>query len=82
MWLRVVAGCIATATLYSTVEKLMRSGYAPFCARSAPLVGAGMDRVAHGWFVENIRPIEMAARARISLQTVGDPGVSPVDLLA
>jgi hypothetical protein len=48
----------------------------------APLVGAGMDRVAHGWFVENIRPIEMAARARIRLQTVGDPGVSAVDLLA
>jgi hypothetical protein len=48
----------------------------------APLVGAGMDRVVHGWFVEKVRPIELAARARIRLQTVGDPGASPVDLLA
>ncbi len=48
----------------------------------APLVGAGMDRIAHAWFVESIRPMELAARARIRLQRVGDPGVSPVDLLA
>ena len=28
------------------------------CTRTiAPLVGAGMDRIAHGWFVEGIEPV-------------------------
>ena len=39
---------------------------------AAPLVGAGMDRIAHGWYVNNVRPIELAARARVSLATVPD----------
>lgn len=48
----------------------------------APLVGAGMDRIAHGWFVEGTRPVELAARARIGIDVVGSAGAkSPIDLL-
>lgn len=49
---------------------------------AAPLVGEGMDRIAHAWFVENIPPLELAARASIRLGTVGSAD-SPdiVDLL-
>jgi|SRR5579871_294690 len=38
---------------------------------AAPLVGAGMDRIAHAWYVDGLSPLELAARARISLDTVG-----------
>lgn len=49
----------------------------------APLVGAGIDRIAHAWFVEKIRPMELAARARYALETVGSPGAPQVvDLLS
>jgi hypothetical protein len=49
----------------------------------APLVGAGMDRIAHAWFVRKIRPMELAARARYALETVGSPGgPHVVDLLS
>lgn len=49
---------------------------------AAPLVGAGVDRIAHAWFVERVRPMELAARARLGLETVGAPdGIHPVDLL-
>ena len=37
---------------------------------AAPLVGAGMDRIAHGWYVEGRRPIELASRAHVSLETI------------
>jgi len=48
-----------------------------------PLVGAGMDRIAHAWFVENVRPMELAARAQIGLGTVGSKdGPGPLDLLS
>ncbi|HEY5329735.1 MAG TPA: hypothetical protein VIJ79_07625 [Acidobacteriaceae bacterium] len=50
---------------------------------AAPLVGAGVDRIAHGWFVDGIKPVELAARARIGIDTVGSAGSkSPVDLLS
>jgi hypothetical protein len=50
---------------------------------AAPLVGAGMDRIAHAWFVDHISPLELAARARISLDTVGATYAPKcVDLLA
>jgi hypothetical protein len=39
---------------------------------AAPLVGAGMDRIAHGWYVDHLRPIELAARARVALSTIPD----------
>jgi hypothetical protein len=38
---------------------------------AAPLVGAGMDRIAYAWYVDRLSPLELAARARISLDTVG-----------
>ena len=49
---------------------------------AAPIVGAGMDRVAHAWFVENTPPLELAARARINFELVGSiKGPAVVDLL-
>ncbi len=43
-----------------------------------------MDRIAHAWYVDNLRPIELAARARVALATVsGDTNIeSCIDLLA
>lgn len=38
---------------------------------ASPLVGAGLDRIAHAWFVENTSPIMLAARAEINLHLVG-----------
>jgi hypothetical protein len=53
------------------------------CLRAtAPLLGAGLDRIAHAWFVEKCDPLELAARANIRLATVGGAsGHSPLDLL-
>ncbi len=49
---------------------------------SAPLVGAGMDRIAHAYFVDGVRPMELAAKAHIGLSLLGSKhGTSPVDLL-
>jgi hypothetical protein len=54
------------------------------CTRTiAPLVGAGMDRIAHGWFVEGIEPLELVARAKIRLALLGpQDAVKCVDLLS
>lgn len=54
------------------------------CLRTAaPLVGAGVDRIAHAAFVEGTSPLELAAKARIALETVGSSGGPVVvDLLA
>ena len=53
------------------------------CLRAAaPLVGAGLDRIAHAWFVEKCDPLELAARAELRLSTVGGSSAySPLDLL-
>ncbi len=49
---------------------------------AAPLVGAGMDRIAHAWFVEGLQPVQIAARANVRLATVGAPDAADiVDLL-
>lgn len=49
---------------------------------AAPLVGAGMDRIAHAWFVEGLQPVQIAARANVRLATVGAPDAPDiVDLL-
>jgi hypothetical protein len=49
---------------------------------AAPLVGAGMDRIAHAWYVDRLSPLELAARARISLDTAGSSdGPKCADLL-
>jgi hypothetical protein len=49
---------------------------------AAKLVGAGMDRITHGWYVKGIRPVELAARAKAAIRLVpeGDPRAC-VDLL-
>lgn len=38
---------------------------------AAPLVAAGIDRIAHAWFVETTPPLELAARAQLKLELVG-----------
>lgn len=38
---------------------------------TAPLVGAGVDRLAHAWFTHETQPIVLAARSKVSLDTVG-----------
>ena len=42
---------------------------------ASKLVGAGMDRIAHAWYVRNMRPIELAARSKSAILLVpeGDP---------
>ena len=54
------------------------------CLRTvAPLVGAGLDRIAHGWLVDKCEPLILAARARIRLDGLsGVSSVSPLDLLS
>jgi len=54
------------------------------CLRTAaPLVGAGMDRLAHGWNVDKMRPLEVAARARIAIATASaQTSACCVDLLS
>lgn len=47
------------------------------CLRTAiPLIGAGMDRIAHGHYVEKLPPLAIAARAQIALSTI--EGRSPI----
>jgi hypothetical protein len=42
------------------------------CIRTtAPLVGAGIDRIAHAWFIDKVEPRRLAAKARVSLETAG-----------
>ena len=49
---------------------------------AAPLVGAGLDRLTHATLVENLSPLDLAARAEVSLKLVGgETGLSVVDLL-
>lgn len=37
----------------------------------AKLAGAGMDRITHGWYVQGLKPMELAARANLSLALAG-----------
>ena len=39
-----------------------------------PLVGAGLDRLAHAWFVEGKGPLELVARAEWNLEIVSAAG--------
>jgi hypothetical protein len=49
---------------------------------AAPLVGAGLDRIAHATLVEELAPLDLAARAAVGLRLVGgETGLSVVDLL-
>jgi hypothetical protein len=49
---------------------------------AAKLVGAGMDRIAHGWYVKGVRPLELAARAKTAIRLVPEGDATAcVDLL-
>lgn len=49
---------------------------------AAPLVGAGLDRIVHAALTEGIAPLDLAARAEVSLRLVaGETGLSVVELL-
>lgn len=49
---------------------------------SAKLVGAGMDRITHAWYVKRVRPLELAARAKAAIRLVPDgQAAACVDLL-
>jgi hypothetical protein len=52
------------------------------CLRTtAPLVGAGMDRIAHSWLIEGLHPLGLASRATASLASIKPGGANLVDLL-
>lgn len=52
------------------------------CLRSAaPLVGEGMDRIVHSYYAGGIKPIELAARARIRLETLNPTDVESIIML-
>ncbi len=52
------------------------------CLRTtAPLVGAGMDRIAHSWLIEGLHPLGLASRATASLTSITPGGANLVDLL-
>jgi hypothetical protein len=45
------------------------------CLRTAaPLVGAGLDRIIHAYYVDRLNPLQLVARARIALSTIGTTG--------
>jgi hypothetical protein len=54
----------------------------PCLRTAAPLVGAGIDRIAHAWFTDKTSPLELSARAAIRLEQVGTAaGRNLLDLL-
>lgn len=49
---------------------------------AAPLVGAGLDRIIHAYYVDHLRPLQLVARAKVALSTVGTlGGPTPTQLL-
>ena len=38
---------------------------------AAPLVGAGIDRIIHAHYVDRLPPLQLVARAKVSMATVG-----------
>jgi hypothetical protein len=51
-------------------------------SRVAPLVAAGVDRIVDAELKEDVRPLELTARARVRLDALrGQPAVQVVDLL-
>ena len=41
---------------------------------AAPLVGAGIDRIIHAHYVDRLSPLQLVARASVSLATAGTKG--------
>lgn len=85
-----VAGAfrIALRRLYRTRNIILHGGATEGVAleaslrTAAPLVGAGLDRIVHAAYAEDLDPLDLAARAEVALQLVnGETGLSVVDLL-
>jgi hypothetical protein len=85
-----VAGAfrIALRRLYRTRNIILHGGATQGVAleaslrTAAPLVGAGLDRIVHASYAEDLDPLDLAARAEVALQLVnGETGLSVVDLL-
>jgi hypothetical protein len=53
----------------------------PTLRTTARLAGAGMDRVAHGLYVDNLKPLELAARAKLAIAFAG-PGSTTESLVS
>lgn len=52
------------------------------CLRTTgPLIGAGVDRIAHSWLIEGLHPLGLASRATASLASIKQGGANLVDLL-
>ena len=52
------------------------------CLRTGtPLLAAGVDRIAHAWFVHSIQPIELATRAQSRIDLACLPGRRVTELL-
>lgn len=78
----------ATRRLYRHRNLLMHGGAVdvvslPMTLRTvAPLLGAGLDRVTHAHLTSGLAPLDLAARARTSLDLAGSPdGRDLADLL-
>lgn len=49
---------------------------------AARLAGAGMDRITHGHYVQNLKPLELVAKANLALSLAGrDSPLGCVELL-
>jgi hypothetical protein len=54
----------------------------PTLRTAAPLVGAGLDRIAHAYLADRVLPLTLAAKAELRLALVGAQDAPPVtDLL-
>jgi hypothetical protein len=52
------------------------------CLRTGtPLLAAGVDRIAHAWFVNNIAPLDLAVRAQSRIDLASLPGRRITELL-
>ncbi len=45
---------------------------------ASPLVGAGIDRIAHAWFVHGRSPLQLAALADLRLDRLGSPEAASI----
>lgn len=85
-----VRGHVTTALrrLYRQRNLLMHGGstgsvaLAATLRTTAPLVGAGLDRITHASLIEGISPLQLASRAQLNLRLAGGQDGRPlVDLL-
>ncbi|WP_329564466.1 hypothetical protein OG711_38705 (plasmid) [Streptomyces uncialis] len=79
---------IAMRRLYRTRNIILHGGATQGIAldaslrTAAPLLGAGLDRIVHAFYTENLDPLDLAARAEVAMQLVdGETGLATVDLL-